>query len=100
MGFADKFLFRSDRQRWLDAWELPPGEFIQGATYRADGWRYGDLPPLTYAEFREFVRTIGDDNLRWLSMATDKQYGIKRGQYIISPAGSIALDAHLARQKN
>lgn len=84
----------------MDDMAVPPGEFIKGQTHRADGWTYGDLPPLSYAEFRDFVGIAGAANLVWLSKAVDRQFGTKRGQYIISPAGKAALDAYIARQKN
>lgn len=53
--------------------------------YLAEGWQYRDLPRMTYEAFDKFVSIVGEENIRWLTLA---DYGnAKRGQLIISPAG-------------
>ena len=70
----------------------PPGEPVQGKTYRADGYVYQDLPRMTPEYFDELVSIIGADNIVWLSQA---DYGsTKRGQMLISPAGIAALSSY------
>lgn len=76
----------------LDAMPLPEGEPFPGETLRADGWQYRDLPRLSYEMFDYFVSIVGEENIRWLTMA---DYGnSKRGQLFISPTGFANMKAH------
>jgi hypothetical protein len=78
----------------LDAMPLPDGEPIIGETIRADGWVYKDLPRMSYEYFDKFVAIVGDDNIKWLTMA---DYGnAKRGQLFISPEGIARIRNHVS----
>ncbi len=74
---------------------LPNGEPFPGETLIADGWQYRDLPKLSCEMFDILVGFIGENNIRWLTVA---DYGnAKRGQFLISPDGIENLKAHLSR---
>ena len=76
---------------WLGC---PPGEPVEGKTYRADGWVYRDLPRMAPEWFQKLIDLIGEENIVWLSKA---DYGdAKRGQMLISPAGMANISAYSA----
>lgn len=78
-------------QDLLDAIPLPEGEPIPGKAYIADGWKYRDLPRMSYDMWDLFVGIVGEGNYVELSLA---DYGdSKRGQLLISPGGMSNLAA-------
>jgi hypothetical protein len=55
-------------------------------------WVYRDLPRMTPELFDEFVRIVGEENIKWLTIA---DYGdSKRGQVLISPQGMNRLSEY------
>jgi len=66
--------------------QLPPGEPIQGQTYRADGWAYHDMPQwATLENFEKILDIIGEGN--YVVMAMTRKDNWVRGQFLISPRG-------------
>lgn len=65
---------------------LPTSEPFPGETLLADGWEYRDLPRMTPEYFDKFVALIGEENIRWLTLAECGD-GCKRGQLFVSPTG-------------
>lgn len=96
MSLKEKLTDLSPTQRALDAMPLPTGEHFSGETLVADGWVYKDLPRLAPHLFDDFVKAVGEENIRWLTLAN---YGTsKRGQLFISPAGMARLVEFLRTQ--
>ena len=63
------------------------------------GWRYHDLPRLSYEAFNKFIELAGEGNLHWITFALYPAKGempaTKRGQVMISPDGLERLADHL-----
>ena len=75
---------------------LPIIEPFPDENLRAQGWVYRDLPRISPEFFEILIKTIGEENIRWLSMA---DYGnAKRGQCFISPKGIENLKAYSIKQ--
>lgn len=76
---------------------LPPGEPIEGKTYRADGWAYLD-PPTRFSPdmWDYFLSLIGEGEYVILARTsgTHQKDGkpYVRGQVLISPAGMENLE--------
>lgn len=64
---------------------LPRGEPVSGKKYEADGWKFYNVPSLSYQALESFISIIGEDNIVWLSR-TELDRSV-RGQVYISPAG-------------
>lgn len=76
---------------------MPDSEPFPGETLIADGWEYRDLPRMSPEYFERLKETIGDENIRWLTIA---DYGVSiRGQCLISPVGMGRIREHVAAKK-
>lgn len=74
---------------------MPPGEPVNGKTYRADGWQYVDLPRrLTFAFKDEFFAIIGEGNYVILIESFSREADWWRGQVLISPEGQQRMKIH------
>lgn len=76
---------------------LPPGEPIEGKTYRADGWVYRDVDWMTSEFFDTLNQIIGEENIVWLAVSTCD--GDKRGQCLVSPDGMKNLTAYAEQHR-
>lgn len=75
---------------------LPPGEPVEGKTYRADGWAYLDVPRVVPEGWDLMVERAGADNIVVLAMtqgSTRDGQAYVRGQVLVSPEGLEALRA-------
>lgn len=59
------------------------------------GWIYGDLPKLNRENFDKFLDIVGENNIKWLTLAQyptnfgkwNNKVELFRGQYMLSPEG-------------
>jgi hypothetical protein len=69
----------------------PPGEPVEGKTYRADGWAYRDFfgAWFTEAEWTEILKMLGQEGKDYVILSFSKRMigddVQMRGQILISP---------------
>ncbi|MES2753819.1 MAG: hypothetical protein V4659_04065 [Pseudomonadota bacterium] len=77
--------------------DLPPGEPIEGKTYRADGWAYIDPPGRFSPEaWADFLAMFGAGQAVILALSAGRTIEgapWRRGQILISPEGMRAAGA-------
>jgi hypothetical protein len=66
-----------------------------GETILADGWVYRDLPRMTPDAMEFLLSIIGDENIKFMTMAKYTG-GAVRGQVWISPIGVENMKTHIA----
>lgn len=93
MSFLEKHLHRSEKQKTLDSWAMPP------IPEKFKGWVYRDLPRLTQQEAQEFRDLVGLENIYILTWAM-YDTGEERGQIFLSPQGQQRLQAAIEAFKN
>lgn len=96
MSLIAKLIDLSPLQQAMDAMPMGIPSREPFKTLHADGWVYRDLPRLSKDEFKEFIRTVGRENICWITRVS---YGTeKRGQLYMSPEGIKKLAAYLKAQ--
>lgn len=80
--------------------DLPPGEPIEGKTYRADGWVYRDIPTrFSHKMWNRFLEILGEENYVILVKSVSIVDDWIRGQFLISPQGMKNLTEYSASRK-
>ena len=61
-----------------------------------DDWEYRDLPKMQETLMLEFIQTVGEENLRWITTAKYPT-GLVRGQILISPEGLRRVQEYIKK---
>lgn len=77
---------------------LPPGEPVEGKTYRADGWAYVDMPSWSTLEWWSHAREVFGEG-EYVVLAESTRGIHWRGQFLVSPAAIDRFRAFMARRR-